>query len=170
MTIRERAAAALVRAREAGVPVPGTDPPHRRRLRAALARDIATLLALPTTHVAVGDDPLRCYGGVPGHLITVHDPDDAGVVLRLLPETGNTGTGGGAYLLLDNCPGCNTDPHSTGQVPMAAITGLADLGHYQHCLRLNLEPPPVPIEFFDDPAHAPDCPLRSPTREHGTKG
>jgi hypothetical protein len=170
MTIRERAAAALVRASQAGMPVPGTDPPHRRRLRAALARDIATLLALPTTHLVVGDDPIRSYGGAPGQLITVQDPEDPGVVLRFLPETGNTGTGGGAYLLLDNCPACNTDPHSTGQVPMVAITGLADLGHYQHCLRLNLEPPPVPVEFFDDPAHAPDCPLRSPTREHGTEG
>ena len=119
MTIRERAAAALVRAREAGVPVPGTDPPYRRRLRAALARDIATLLAVPTTHVVVGDDPIRCYGGVPGQLITVHDPDDPDAVLRLLPETGNTGTGGGAYLLLDNCPGCSGNPHSTGQVPTA---------------------------------------------------
>ena len=49
---------------------------------------------------------------------------------------------------------------------MAAISGLADLGHYQHCLRLHLDPPPVPVEFFDDPAHAPDCPLRSPTTEH----
>ena len=33
MDIRERAAAALVRAREAGIPVPATDPPHRQRLR-----------------------------------------------------------------------------------------------------------------------------------------
>jgi hypothetical protein len=40
MSLREHAAAALVRAREAGTPVPATDPPHRRRLRAALARDI----------------------------------------------------------------------------------------------------------------------------------
>jgi hypothetical protein len=44
-----------------------------------------------------------------------------------------------------------------------AITGLADLGNYQHALWLRLEPPPVPVEFFDDPAHAPDCFLRSPT-------
>jgi hypothetical protein len=45
---------------------------------------------------------------------------------------------------------------------MVAITGLADLGNYQHCLRLNLESPAVPVEFFDDPAHAPDRPLRHP--------
>jgi hypothetical protein len=161
MDIRERAAAALVRAREAGIPVPATDPPHRQRLRAALTRDVATLLALPAGHVVVGDDPIRSYGGVCGQLITVEDPDDPDVVLRFLPETGNTGTGGGAYLLLDACPGCSGDPRSSGEVPVVAITGLADLGHYQHCLRLNLDPPPVPIEFFDDPAHAPDCPWRS---------
>ena len=115
MNIRERAAAALVRAREAGIPVPATDPPHRRRLRAALTRDVATLLAVPATHVVVGDDPIRSYGGVPGQLITVEDPDDPDVVLRFLPETGNTGTGGGAYLLLDACPGCSGDPRSTGR-------------------------------------------------------
>jgi hypothetical protein len=106
MTIRERAAAALLRAREAGIPVPATDPPHRQRLRAALTRDIATLLAMPATHIAVGDDPIRAYNGMPGQLITVADPDDPEVVLRFVPETGNTGIGGGAYLLLDACPGC----------------------------------------------------------------
>ena len=53
MSIRERAAAALVRAREAAIAVPATDPPHRRRLRAALTRDIATLLAVPADHILV---------------------------------------------------------------------------------------------------------------------
>ena len=119
MDIRERAAAALVRARAAGIPVPATDPPHRQRLRAALTRDIAALLALPAGHVVVGDDPIRTYGGVPGQLITVEDPGDPAVVLRLLPETGNIGTGGGAYLLLDACPGCSRDRDS-GDVPVMA--------------------------------------------------
>jgi hypothetical protein len=100
------------------------------------------------------------YGGTPGLLITVEDPDEPDIVLRLVPETGNTGTGGGAYLLLDACPGCSGDPRSRGDVPVVAISGLADLGHYQHCLRLNLDAPPVPVEFIDDPAHAPDCALR----------
>ena len=149
----------LVRAREAGILVPAPDPPHRQRLRAALTRDIAVLLAVPANHVLVSDDPIRTYGGVPGQLITVEDPGDPAVVLRFLPETGNIGTGGGAYLLLDACPGCSGDPHS-GDVPVMAITGLADLGHYQHCLRLHLDPPPVPVEFFDDPAHASGCPRR----------
>ena len=96
MSIRERAAAALVRAREAAIAVPATDPPHRRRLRAALTRDIATLLAVPADHILVGDDPLRSHGGVPGQLITVDDPDDPYGGLRFIPETGNTGIGGGA--------------------------------------------------------------------------
>jgi len=61
--------------------------------------------------------------------------------------------------------GSSGEPRNSGDVPVVAITGLADLGHYQHCLRLHLDPPPVPIEFFDDPAHAPDCPLRSPTTD-----
>jgi hypothetical protein len=163
MSIRERAAAALVRAREAAIAVPANDPPHRQRLRAALARDIATLLAVPAGHILVGDDPLRSYGGVPRQLITVDDPDDPYGGLGFIPETGNTGVGGGAYLLLDTCPGCGDDPHARGEVPMVAITGLADLGNYHHALRLHLDPPPVPAEFFDDPAHTPDCPLRSPT-------
>jgi hypothetical protein len=54
-------------------------------------------------------------------------------------------------------------------VPVAAIYGLADLGYYQHCLRLHLDPPPLPVEFVDDPAHAPDCPLRSPRSDHGRR-
>jgi hypothetical protein len=169
MTIRERAAAALVRAREAGIAVPATEPPYRQRLRAALTRDIATLLAVPAGHVVVSNDPLRVHGGVPGQLITVEDLDDPHAGLRFIPETGNTGTGGGAYLLLDACPGCSGYPRTRGDLPMVAITGLADLGNYQHCLRLNLESPAVPVEFFDDPAHAPDCPLRS-SREPGEEG
>jgi hypothetical protein len=169
MTIRERAAAALVRAREAGIAVPASDPPHRQRLRAALTRDVAALLALPAGQIVVGNDPIRAYRGDPGQLITVQDPDDPDIVLRLVPETGNTGTGGGAYLLLDACPGCSGNPRSREDVPVVAISGLADLGHYQHCLRLNLDPPPVPVEFFEDPAHAPDCPLRSPTTGHENK-
>jgi hypothetical protein len=47
MDIRERAAAALVHAREARIPVPATELAYRQRLRAALTRDVATLLAVP---------------------------------------------------------------------------------------------------------------------------
>jgi hypothetical protein len=166
VSIRKRAAAALVRAREAGISTPATDPPHRQRLRAALTRDLATLLAVPADHILVDDDPLRFYGSVPGLLITIDDPDDPEGRLRFIPETGNIGVGGGAYLLLDACPGCDGDLHARGEVPMVAISGLADLGHYQHARRLHLDPPPVPVESFDDPAHAPDCPFRSPRTGH----
>jgi hypothetical protein len=122
--------------------------------------------ALHLRHHVQNRDPLRSHGGVPGQLITVDDPDDPDGGLRFIPETGNTGVGGGTYLLLDACPGSGGDPHAAGDVPMVAITGLADLGNYQHALRLNLDPPSIPVEFFDDPAHAPDCPLRSPSTEH----
>ena len=169
MTIRERAAAAWARARSAGVAVPATDDRYRQRLRAALTRDIAALLAVPAGHVLAGDDPIRCYGGVPGQLITVYDPDDPEVVLRFIPDVDNTGTGGGAYLLLDACPGCPVGLAGAGDVPMTSITGLADLGRYQH-RREQGEPLEVPVEFFDDPAHAPDCPRRGtryPARAHG---
>jgi hypothetical protein len=58
----------------------------------------------------------------------------------------------------------------SGTAPVVAISGLADLGHYQHRLRLHLDPPAPPVEFFDDPAHAPDCPLRSPATEPANQG
>ena len=41
---------------------------------------------------------------IPRHHATVEDPDDPDIVLRLVPETGNTSTGGGAYLLLEPVP------------------------------------------------------------------
>ena len=97
MTIRERAAAALVRAREAGIAVPASEPSYRQRLRAAPVRDLSTLLAVPACHVVVSNDLSRAHDGAPGQLITVEDPDDACDGLRFIPETGNTGTGGGGY-------------------------------------------------------------------------
>jgi hypothetical protein len=169
MTLRQQAATALAHAQAAGVPVPDTDTAHLRRLRAALAREVAVMLGVPPTGVVVTDDPQRSYSGFPGQLITVHDPDDSATVLRFIPETGNTGSGGGAYLLLDLCPGCSTDRQSR-EVPMMSIAGLADLGLYQQHARspalggpatdVDGARPEVPIEFFDDPGHAPHCPLR----------
>lgn len=169
MTINQRAAFALACARVAGVAVPA-ETGHLRRLRAALARDIAVMLGVPTTHVLVTADPARGYGGDPGQLITVRDPDDPAIVLRFIPETGNTGGGGGAYLLLDSCPVCSTDQQPR-EVPMMSVAGLADLGHYQqqHTGRATTSGPTtvtaerhpeVPVEFFDDPTHDPHCPLR----------
>lgn len=168
MTIEERAATALANARAAGVPIPDVDTAHLRRLRAALAREVTVMLGVPPTSVVVTDDPQRSYSGFPGQLITVHDPDDPTTVLRFIPETGNTGSGGGGYLLLDPCPGCSTARQSC-EVPMMSIAGLADLGFYQQhtqpsadepALDISDGRPEVPIEFFDDPGHTSACSLR----------
>ena len=40
MSIRERAAAALVRAREAAIAVPANDPPHRLRVARMVSRSV----------------------------------------------------------------------------------------------------------------------------------
>lgn len=166
MTIKQQAATALARAQAAGVPMPDADTAHLRRLRAALAREVTVMLGIPPTNVVVTDDPRRSYSGFPGQLIIVDDPDDPAMVLRLIPETGNTGAGGGAYLLLDSCPGCSTGRESH-EVPMMSIAGLADLGLYQqqaHSLTADGFTADTlldnPIEFFDDPGHASGCPLR----------
>jgi hypothetical protein len=166
MTIKQQAATALAHAQAAGVPMPEVGTAHLRRLRAALAREVTVMLGVPPTNVVVTDDPRRSYGGYPGQLIIVHDPDDPATVLRFIPETGNTGIGGGAYLLLDSCPGCSTERESH-EVPMMSIAGLADLGLYQQHARSltpdGLTADPLlenPIEFFDDPGHASACPLR----------
>ena len=125
-----------------------------------MARDVAVMLDVPTQHVTVGDDPARRWGGRPGHLITVHDPDDPTLVYRLIPEAGN----GGIYLLLDECLGCTAPA-----VPMATISGLVDLGRYLAAScpsALGVIDPDdndsgsdVPLEYFGDPTHHPSCPM-----------
>ena len=86
MTIHERAAVALARARAAGVPASLVDTAHQRRLRAAMIRDVAALLGVPPEHVLVTDDPVRAYGSMPGQLITVQDPDDPTVRVAVHPR------------------------------------------------------------------------------------
>jgi hypothetical protein len=166
MTITGDAAVALARARATGTPVlAATDSAHLARVRAAVARDIGAMLGVAPTHIVVTADPLRGYGGYPGHLITVYDPDDDTTVWQFIPETATLASAGGAYLLLGACPGCASDRH----VPIATIHGLADLG--LHLERVHPTPQErddpdavddgsdVPVEFFDDPGHQPDCPL-----------
>ena len=162
MTLRERAVAADQRLHAADVSAPG-DTAHQRRLRAVLIRDVAAMLGIAPEYVVVTDDPIRSYGAaIPGQLITVYDPDDPVAVWRFVPEPGNTGVGGGAYLLLTACPGCST-PHAERDVPMLSVAVLADLARSPIASRrdseeLDLER--VPVEFFDDPGHAPTCPIR----------
>jgi hypothetical protein len=161
--IAQNAAAAL--ARTADIPRSEPHDVHIRRLRARMTRDVAVMLDVPTLYVTVGDDPARCWGGRPGHLITVHDPDEPTLVYRLVPETGH----GRIYLLLDECPGCTAPA-----VPMATISGLADLGRHLATTRpappsaadpddgdrdSNGGGPDVPLEFFGDPTHHPSCPV-----------
>lgn len=180
MTIIDQAAAALARTRATTAADSGPTPPvetaHIRRARTAMARDVSAMLGVPPNDVVITADPLRGYGDMPGVLITVHDADpvpavadvgvgqlDASRAWRFVPEVGNTGSCGGAYLLLDSCALCGAE------VPMAAISTLADLGLYveQAGPRSPVAPDPgdedglraeVPIEFFDDPGHLPGCP------------
>ncbi len=189
MTIIEQAAAALARTRATTATGAGqasaVDAAHLRRTRTAMAREVSVMLGVRPVDVVATADPLRGYGGMPGVLIIVHDPDPApdshdggdgqharARVWRFVPEVGNSGSGGGAYLLLGACAVCE------GEVPMAAISTLADLGLYmeQTGPRSPDAPDPdapdpdapdpddedghrpeVPIEFFDDPGHAPGC-------------
>jgi hypothetical protein len=169
MTIRESAGAALVRAREGGIPVPSSDPPFRRRLRRrwpATSQPCSRCPLLTFWWVMIR---VRSYGGALGLLITVENVDDPDVVLRFIPETGNTGTGGGAYLLLDACPGCSGGSCGVREIPVAAATGLADLGDYQHCLRLNLDPPQCLSSSSMTPPTCPYAPFghRPASRECG---
>ena len=156
--------AAAAHAASAGAPPTEPHDVHVQRLRARMARDVAVMLDVPVLHVTVGDDPARRYGGRPGHLITVHDPDDPTTVYLLVPEAGN----GGIYLLLDECPACNGPA-----VPMITITHLADLGRYLAATR-PVPPgapdpddnddgrPPLPFECIGDRGHNRNCTLAQP--------
>jgi hypothetical protein len=159
------AAAALALDPHTARPDPGSigRAAHVRRLRARMTRDVAVMLGVPAARVVATDDPARRYGGHPWHLITVHDPDDPATTYRFAPEPGL----GGIYLLLDAYPDC-TAP----SVPMATVSGLADLG------RFGRDPAPsrlapstpddegdrslLPDEFFGDPGHHSDCEIGRP--------
>ena len=127
-----------------------------------MSRDVAALLGVAPEQIVVTDDPDRAYGSMRGQLIIVQDPDEPTVLLRFIPEPGNIGAGGGAYFLLTACPGCSR-PDAVREVPTLSVASLADLGRAL-ADSLACYPMPVldrvPVEFFDDPGHAPDCPLR----------
>ena len=184
--ISDHAAAALARTRATGAPAPthhptapdtpGPDAPRsgvavqQRRMRARLARDLAATLGVHPAHVVATADPIRSHGGFPGLLLSVddldvddldHQPDDGGRArFRFVPEAGWDSI----YCLLDACPSCG------GEVPMAEVSVLADLGLYLEATRPSGGPhltdpddpgslPVPPEEFFGDPGHRRDCPV-----------
>ncbi len=161
--IATAAAAALALGRPPAPAHPDGHAARVHRLRVRICRDVAVMLDVPAAYVVATDDPDRAYGSHPGHLLTVHDPDDPATVYRFVPEAGL----GGIYLLLDECPACDVP-----RVPMATVSGLAELGGYLAATRPS--PPEVddhddhgdrpepPEEFFGDPAHRPDCGVRHP--------
>ncbi|GGU39675.1 hypothetical protein [Lentzea flava] len=121
---------------------------NRWTRHARVARTAAAALQVPLDAVTVLDDPFRPYntrdaGQVPGDLIVVTDPDTQDR-WAFIPDLSAPGE---AWLLLDRCPGCN------GEVPVARIAILADLGDY-------LEPGGYVWPIGDarhDPAHQHDC-------------
>lgn len=78
------AAAAALALGHPSAPAPPDGPAALvHRLRVRLCRDVAVMLDVPAAHVVATDDPDRTYGPHPGHLLTVHDPDDPATVYRL---------------------------------------------------------------------------------------
>ncbi|MGH3533992.1 MAG: hypothetical protein ACRDQG_04665 [Pseudonocardiaceae bacterium] len=117
-------------------------------LRARRARALATALGIPVEQVSVIDDPQRRHGPVPTDLLIVTDPP-SGHRWRFLPDLGAE-----SWLLLHDCPTCGA------QVPITRIAALADLGAYLDTEDPDHDPAQgCPDEFFDDPAHHPDCDL-----------
>jgi hypothetical protein len=131
---------------------------NRWARRARVARTIATALHVPLDAVLVTDDPHRTYRTrtepVPGDLITVTDPL-TGRAWRFIPDFTTPGDG---WLLLDQCPDCESE------IPATRIATLADLGEY-------LDPDGdiwAADEARDESLHQPGCAFALPTL--GTPG
>lgn len=156
MTLTERARRAAAQARRAdpeGFDNRFADPAAwKARARYALA--LALLLGIDPADVTVRDDPVRRYGArYPVPLL--HAPDEGATEgWWLIPETGDRE----AFLALGACPLCG------GQVPVARIASLADLGDLvgRDLGRWHDPAAPasdrLPIEFDGDPGHHPGCP------------
>jgi hypothetical protein len=164
MTLTERACRAAEQARQAD---PGGfearfDDPAGWKTRARYALALALLLGIDPADVTVRDDPARRYGArypVPLLHVPDHAPDagrnpggEAG--WWFIPETGDRE----AFLALGTCADCG------GQVPVARIASLADLGDLlgRDLNRWHDPAAPasdrLPIEFDGDPGHQPGCP------------
>ena len=116
--------------------------------RQSLATALAGALGVPIDTVTVGDDPDRGYGitpTYPGDLITVTEPG-SGQTWRFMPDL----LGAHSWLLLGACPRCPATA-----VPLARITGLADLGAWHRTQPATQ----IPADLADDRNHHPACPL-----------
>ncbi len=176
MTLTDRARRAAEAARQAdpgGFDARFADP-LAWKARARYAITLASVLGIDPADVTVRDDPVRRYGArypVPllhapdhagaGALGTAHNAsgdDTAGPATGqpgwwFIPETGDRDT----FLALGRCPACG------GQVPVARIASLADLGDLlgRDLDRWHDPAAPasdlLPVEFDGDPGHRPGC-------------
>lgn len=147
----DRAARAVRRADIAhDLPLPEEEPLWRHRHRGRLARITVGLLGIDPADIVVADDPDRDYGGNQGFVVTVHAGRS---IYRFVPDVGDEDT----LYLLWLCAGCGR------MVAHAAISSLADFGR---CLASDGAVAVAGQACDWDPAHARDCPLRSPGTEN----
>jgi hypothetical protein len=135
------------------------------KARARYAINLAVMLGIDPADVTVRDDPDRRYGArYPVPLLHVPDTSRTGsgelpgdgspAGWWFIPETGDRDS----FLALGPCPACG------GQVPVARIASIADLGDLigRDLGRWDDPAAPasdrLPIEFDGDPGHHPGCP------------
>lgn len=161
MTLTDRARRAAEQARQAD---PWFDSrfadPIAWKTRARSAAALAALLGIDPADVTVRDDPVRRYGArYPVPLLHAPDAPDArdetaGPGWWFIPETGDRES----FLALGACPACG------GQVPVARIASLADLGDLLGRDLGRWDDPAadasdrLPIEFDGDAGHRSGCP------------
>jgi hypothetical protein len=141
MDLYARAADAFTRARQAAPDFGRENVAAEVTIRRArLTRELAGILGVDPALITVTDDVARSYLGTAGQLLTVWldrsaEPPtttprgldaqdalprpDAELVLRFVPVLGHDGV----FAVLSRCADCNAT-----DVPVAAITSLADLG------------------------------------------
>jgi hypothetical protein len=147
-SIAERARhAAHQRDTDTGEPATWRNPRWAERAEAC-ATALATLLQLPRDRIEVTGDTIRkrAYGQWPWPRLTATDPDGATY------EFFAAYTNPDCLLTIHPCPAC------LGEVPMAWIKTLADLGDLltgDLMTRQGWSPAP---EFRGDPGHQPHCP------------
>ncbi|WP_232668310.1 hypothetical protein [Pseudonocardia sp. TRM90224] len=144
MSIADNAAKALESHRRHSNDVFGTDL-YRRRVQAAIGRDVTAMLGVHPADVVVTTDPRRAYAGYAWHHIVVCNPDSPARTLRFIPDPVDLSL----FHLLGECSAC------AGEVPVALIATLADLGRYLEQVAGDHVPPHP--EFFGDAGHSLRC-------------